>query len=66
MGITNKANEYIGYPQKVDEPCTITVQRQVYVDGYKQALEDVYEWLYKTGRGQMIGSLDRFLNIKED
>lgn len=45
MSIIDKANEYIGHPQRLDESYKATVARKAYVDGYKDAIENAYEWI---------------------
>lgn len=45
MSIIDKANEYIGHPQKMDESYTDTIARNAYADGYKDAIDKACEWL---------------------
>ena len=66
MTIEEKVNEYIGHSEKWDEGFCDGIRREAYTDGYRDALSKVYEWLRKKNRGQMIGSLDRFLEGNED
>lgn len=39
---------------------------EAFEDGAEWMLEQFEEWLRKTGKGQLIGSLDRFLDGKYD
>ena len=39
---------------------------EAYTNGASWMLEQVVEWLKKSGRGQMMGSLNRFLDSKVD
>lgn len=49
------------------ENCTKDISMdEVFEDGAEWMLEQIGEWLRKTGKGQLIGSLDRFLEGKYD
>ena len=49
------------------ENCTKDISMdEVFEDGAEWMLEQFEVWLRKTGKGQLIGSLDRFLEGKYD
>lgn len=49
------------------ENCTKDISMdEVFEEGAEWMLEQFEEWLRKTGKGQLIGSLDRFLEGKYD
>lgn len=49
------------------ENCTKDISMdEAFEDGAEWALEQIEEWLRKTNRGQLISSLDRFLEGKYD
>lgn len=49
------------------ENCTKDISMdEVFEEGAEWMFEQFEEWLRKTGKGQLIGSLDRFLEGKYD
>ena len=44
MSIIDKANEYIGHPREVDEGYEVSMRRDAYAQGYKDAIGKVYEY----------------------
>ena len=47
MTIMDKANEYIGHPREVDEGYEVSIRRDAWAQGYKDAIEKTCEWLVK-------------------
>ena len=39
MSIIDKANKYIGHPREVDEGYEVSMRRDAYIQGYKDALK---------------------------
>ena len=39
MSIIDKANEYIGHPREVDEGYEVSMRRDAYAQGYKDAID---------------------------
>lgn len=50
MSIIDKANEYIGHPREVDEGYEVSMRRDAYAQGYKDAIEKACEWLRNNWR----------------
>ena len=46
MSIIDKANKYIGHPREVDEGYEVSMRRDAYAQGYKDAMDKVCEWMY--------------------
>ena len=45
MSIIDKANEYIGHPREVDEGYEVSMRRDAYAQGYKDAMDKAYDKL---------------------
>ena len=45
MSILDKANEFIGHPEEIDEGFEVSMRRDAYVQGYKDAIHDAYDWI---------------------
>lgn len=49
MTIKEKADEYIGHPQEVDEGSDVSLRRKAFIDGAEWMLKKAYRWLSGTG-----------------
>ena len=58
MSIIDKANEFIGHPQKMDESYTTSVRREAYAQGYQDAIDKACEVLKKYLFTQVVGRYD--------
>lgn len=45
MNVIDKANEYIGHPVEIDEGYEIYMKRSAYIQGYRDAVDNICEYL---------------------
>ena len=45
MSILDKANEFIGHPEEIDEGFEVSMRRNAYVQGYKDAIDAACTWI---------------------
>lgn len=59
MSIIDKANKYIGHPREVDEGYEVSMRRDAYAQGYKDAIDKIVEFLKEH-------VYDRYIEFHED
>lgn len=59
MSIIDKANKYIGHPREVDEGYEVSMRRDAYAQGYKDAIDKIVELLKEH-------VYDRYIEFHED
>ena len=47
MSILDKANEFIGHPEEIDEGFEVSMRRDAYMQGYKDALNAAAMWIFE-------------------
>ena len=54
MSIIDKANKYIGHPREVDEGYEVSMRRDAYAQGYKDAIDKACDWMmnFKNAAGE--------------